>query len=157
MHDDSKEFIWKAPEFKYYAKSASWYWLSFLVVGILILFAIWQKNLLFIIFIIIAEIAVIIWAKRSPQDIEFKIDKNGIRIGEIKFYPYEDLIGFHIKENPGDASELILKTKSRLHPYIKITILDKDIPEMKDYLKEFLPEIEYEESLSDGIARIIGF
>lgn len=154
---ENKEIIWHAPEFKYQSKDISWYWLSIIAASILTLVSLWQKNLLFAIFIIIAETMLVIWAKELPKNLQFKLDKKGVHIGRIKSYNYEELSGFHIIEDEDKTGELILKTKNKLHPYIKILIASKDIPEIKEFLKNHLEEIDYEESLSDGISRMIGF
>jgi len=108
MDTKLKEITWHAPEFKYRYKDISWYWLSFAVAGVLILLSLWQKNLLFIIFIIIAESMIIIWANRFPKELRFKLDKKGVYIDKINFYPYEELDGFHILENEDEDSDLIL-------------------------------------------------
>ena len=156
MDETPKEILWQAPEFKYQYKDISWYWLSIIIAAILILLAIWQKNMLFAIFIIIAETMVILWAKESPKILKFKLDKKGIHIDKIKFYDYENLSGFHIIEEDG-FGELILRTKSKLHPYIKILIKNGDIPKIKEFLKNYMDEIEYKESLTDHIEKMIGF
>lgn len=153
----SKEIIWQAPEYKYQHKDVSWYWISVIGVAILLLVAIWQKNLLFGVFVIIAEIMILFWAKRFPKILQFKIDKKGVHIGKLKSYDYENLIGFHIVEDDDELSELVLKTKNRLHLYIKILLLNDDIPKIKKALQEHLEEIEYEESLIDHLGNIIGF
>lgn len=155
---ENKEIIWYAPEFQYHHKELGWYWLSIIGSGILFLIALWQKNLLFGIFVVIAELMVIIWAKEFPKNIRFKLSKKGLEIGKMKFYSYEELSGFHIHEEDEDGfSELILKTNKRLHPYLKVLVDKNDIAEIKDYLKNHLPEIEYEEPVSEAISRIIGF
>jgi len=154
---ENKEIIWHAPEFKYQSKDISWYWLSIIAASILTLVSLWQKNLLFAIFIIIAETMLVIWAKELPKNLQFKLDKKGVHIGRIKSYNYEELSGFHIIEDTDKTGELIFKTKNKLHPYVKILISSKDIPEIKEHLKNHLEEIDYEESLSDGISRMIGF
>src|SRR3989338_5716211 len=114
----TEEIIWHAPEFKYQNKDISWYWLTIIMAGILFLISLWQKNLLFAIFIIIAEIMLVIWAQELPKTIQFKINKKGVQIGLIKSYSYEELGGFHILEDNYGHSELILKTKNKLHSYI---------------------------------------
>lgn len=154
---ETKEIVWNAPEFQYRYKDASWYLLSVAITVILVLLAIWQKNILFAIFVIIAELTIIHWAKRVPKILEFKISNRGVGIGKIKFYPYEELIGFHIRDNQDGAEELILATKSKINPFIKISIPNQDIPEMKELLKKFLNEVEYEESVIDVFIRMIGF
>ena len=97
------------------------------------------------------------WANEFPKDLQFKIDKNGIHIGKIKSYSYEEISGFHIIEGEDGAGELILKTKNKIHPYIKILLANEDTQKVKDYLKPHLSEMDYEESLSDIIFRIVGF
>ncbi|MEK9170661.1 MAG: hypothetical protein AAB674_03385 [Patescibacteria group bacterium] len=156
MEKQLKEISWQAPEFKYEHKDISWYWLSIIVTGLIILLAIWQKNPLFALFIAIAEIMIIFWAKEFPKTLNFKIDDKGVHIDKIKTYDYDDLKGFHIIEKE-NISELVLKTKNRLHPIIKIIIAKTNIVEIKDILNDHLPEIEYEESLTDHIDRLLKF
>ena len=151
------EIIWHAPEFKYHDKDLHWYWLSIIGAGILFLIALWQRNFLFGIFVIIAELMVIIWAKEFPKNIRFKLNKKGLEIGKINFYSYEELAGFHIHEEEGEFLELILKTNKRFHPYLKVLVDKDDSEEIKNFLKNHLPEIEYEEPVSEVISRIIGF
>lgn len=157
MKEPTKEIIWYAPEFRYRDKDISWYWLTIIGAGIIFLLSLWQKNLLFAIFIFIGEGMIIFWAKEFPKNIRFRIDKRGIEIGKIKTYLYEDFDGFHLLEENEGLAELVLKTKSKLHPYVKILISPEDAPEIGSFLKNHLKEIEYEESLSDGISRMIGF
>ncbi|MBI4992481.1 MAG: hypothetical protein HZB99_04680 [Candidatus Harrisonbacteria bacterium] len=154
--DEKKEISWTAPEFRYVHKDVGWYWLTLIAAGIIFLIALWQRNLLFAMFIVIAEAMTIMWAKEFPKNIEFKLNRKGLQIGKIKFYGYEELSGFHILESH-DRTELILKTKTKLHPYLKILLEDAEIPEIKELLKKYLPEIEYEESLTDAISKMIGF
>lgn len=156
MAEFPEKIIWQAPEFKYRYKDVSWYWISVIAASILALIAIWQKNLLFVVFVIIAEITIIFWAKQIPQNLHFKIDKKGVYIDKIRFYSYEDLAGFHISEEDGEG-ELILKTKRKFHPFTKILLENCDIPKIKEFLKERLEEIEYEPSLADHIGKMIGF
>lgn len=155
--EDLKEITWQAPEFHYRAKSAGWYWLSLIIAALLILLALWQKNLLFILFVVIAEITLIHWARQTPRTLHFKIDKNGVSIGKIKFYAYPELEGFHIKEGEHGIGELILKTKSKLNPCLKISIDSEDAKPIENLLKKFLVEVEYEDSVSDAIDKLIGF
>ena len=152
-----KEIIWQAPEFKYRDKDISWYWMTIIIASLLVLISLWQRNFLFAIFTIIAEIMLMFWANEFPKDLQFKIDKNGIHIGKIKSYSYEEISGFHIIEGEDGAGELILKTKNKIHPYIKILLANEDTQKVKDYLKPHLSEMDYEESLSDIIFRIVGF
>lgn len=155
---NQKEIIWRAPEFEYHAKGASWYWGSIGITAVLLAFSLWQKNLLFALFVVIAEVAIWHWARQVPRTLEFRIDSGGIAIGHIKFYSYEELEGFLIREASGHrGAELILRTQSRLNPFRKISIQEKDIPDIKKILPSSLKEIEYEDSLADVLLNRIGF
>lgn len=167
MTNPKKEIIWTAPEFEYHQKEVSWYWLSILAAAVIILISLWLKNFLFAIFVVIAEIVLISWAKRQPKNIKFKISEKGLFIGETKFYEYKELKGFFLREGlgtkpvrlpgQGPEGELILKTNFKIEPYIKIFVFNKDIPEIKSFLKNHLEEIEYTESLHEAISKIIKF
>lgn len=158
VKEDLKEIVWRAPEFEYHAKGAAWYWLSLGIAALLLAFSVWQKNLLFALFVVIAEAAILYWARRVPKTLEFRINSSGIAIGHIKFYAYEELEGVLIREAVSHrGAELILKTQSRLNPYRKINIQEKDIPDIKKLLPSSLKEIEYEDSLADFLLNRIGF
>src|SRR3989344_7161291 len=162
MSEERKEITWVASEYHFHPKSAGWYLLSLLAAAVIFLIALWQKNLFFAIFTVIAEIILIYWAKRPPQTLDFKIDRRGVAIGDIKFYPYEELSGFCVQElSGGDDSpagtELVLKTKTKIHPFVKINLPKKYAETARSFLKKFVEEIEYEDSVSDAIDRIIGF
>ena len=152
--DENKEITWQSPEFEYNYKDIGWYWMTIIAAAILFLLAIWQKNPLFGIFIVIAEIMLIFWAKEQPKILNFIINKKGVGIGTRHFYEYDNIQGFHVHERSYN-NELILKTKNKLHPYIFILVSKKDISAIKEFLKNHLPEIEYEESLTEALSRII--
>ncbi len=152
-----KEIFWQSPEFRHQSKDVSWYWLTIIAAAIIFLIAIWQKNFLFAVFVIIAEMMVIFWAGRPPKTIRFKADREGITAGETTFYPYDKLAGFHIHEGGDGVNELILKTRNMLHLHIRILLAEEATKDVRNFLGQRLEEIEYEESLADSISNIIGF
>lgn len=151
-----KEIVWIAPEFEYRPKDVGWYWMSIIIAAIFILVAIWQKNFLFAIFIIVAEAMMLYWARQLPPHIEFKLDNKGLLLGKNKFHSYEEMSGFSIVEKNKNW-ELIIKTKERIQPFLKISIYEKDSVNIKKLLKERLEEMEFSESIIDHISKIIGF
>ena len=164
-----KEITWQAPAFKYYPKDVSWYWLSFIIAIMLMAFAVWQKNLLFAVFIFLAEIMIFTWAGRRPELIKFKIDEKGISIAG-KIYNYSDLEKFCLRpdsEGPRESAsspresvifeELIIKRKTHLNPYFRILVEAKISSRVREILIQKLTEEEYEDSLLEGIFKWLRF
>jgi hypothetical protein len=71
----SFEINWQAPEFEYRPKSISWYWTS-----------IWDRNFLFGVFIVIAEVLLIAWGNDAPPTVNFVLTDSNLSIGETKDY-----------------------------------------------------------------------
>ena len=151
-----KEIIWRGPEFKYYHKEPSWYWINGIIAGALFLIALYQQNILLAIFVAITELTIIMLAKRLPKTIEFKINEDGIHFGKMAFYSYEELTGFDIREENDEVSELVLLTDSKINPTIKINIPVKNEEDIRNILKNFIDEVEYENTFFDSIADLLG-
>lgn len=155
--EKSKDQIsWHSPEFNYVHKEVEWYWMTIIASSVVFLIAIWQRNLLFAFFIVIAEFLIIHWGRQFPKTIKFSLTKNSVRIGATDEYSYSQLAGYHILRHD-DHSELVLRTKNRIQPFLKILIDSEHIPEIKEFISEHLPEIEYDEPLSDHFGRMMGF
>lgn len=156
----AKEVRWTAPEFEYFHKGNFWYWLTVLAAGLLIIVSLWQRNVLFAIFIFIAEILFLRLGSQIPQQLDFRLSDLGIELGNKKHYRYEELSGFVTKRLDGHeegASELILKRKHRLSTNIKILFPTKIWEELRLFINKHLPELEHEESLVEHIGKIIKF
>ena len=149
---------WHAPEYEYSPKSDLWYWVSAVVALALIALALWQKNFLFAIFVIIAELVIFSVADKHPKMWEFSIDDKGIYIGKNKAYFYNELEAFDIHwgdENSYD--QLVLKTKKKFTPVVAINIYKEDKEKIREVLKKYIKHEEIEISLSDVLGRLIGF
>ena len=119
--------------------------------------AFWQKNFFFAIFIILAGAMLLFFSRRRPQILDFKLDGEGIAIGDNIFYDYDRFEGFLIRSRPQRLDEVILKKKTAINPYIKVPIDSKLAPKARDILGENLPEVEYQESLIDILSEWFGF
>ena len=65
--EDKFEIEWQAPEYFHYQKDVSWYWLVLILGIVTIVFALWQKNFLFAVFVIIAEVLLFYWGRTQPR------------------------------------------------------------------------------------------
>ncbi|HEY4524115.1 MAG TPA: hypothetical protein VJK04_04600 [Candidatus Paceibacterota bacterium] len=152
----NKTISWEAPEFIYHQKTVAWYWVTIFITLACFLFAVWTKNFLFAIFIVIAEILLVVWSREMPHMLEFSVTKDGVKIGKKHFYGFEELSNFSIFDTR-HGSELILKRKNKISQYIKIPLNDDNIEEIQTFLLEKLMQKDYEESLPDSLFRLIKF
>ncbi len=156
---ENKIIEWEAPEFDYIEKEPFWYLTGAIAALALFAVAIYQRNLLFVIFIIVASFLVYVLSKQKPQTLRFKINENGVKVGSYKLYTYDDLEGFSILKEIGEAGfdELILKQENRINPFIKIKMPENKTEEVRAFLLNYLDEVENSEGLPDALSRFIKF
>jgi hypothetical protein len=167
--EEKPEISWQASEFEYYQKDVSWYWLSLIFAIILIALSVWQKNFLFVVFIVLAWLVIVSSSRRPPTVWSFKIDEKGIQINlpnsdpfSNKVYPYEEIDGFDIHEGQntegdGKYKELVFKVRKRLSPYLKINFPAEQEEKIKNFLQKYIPKEEYASSLADSFSKLIRF
>jgi hypothetical protein len=139
--------------------------MSFIAGIILMAVAVWQKNFLFAVFVVLAWVTIVFSVNRKPTIWNFKIDKEGVRINlpsgdraSAKTYLYSGIRGFDIHPTPGDEyKELILRQKSKFSNFVKMNIHPADEERIKNFLEEFVPREEYDPTLTDSLAKLIGF
>lgn len=152
---------WQAPEYEYEPKTVSWYWMSLIISIILISIALWQKNFLFVVFIIIAELILIYFSNQFPKIWNFKIDNNGISIGRedirAKTIPFVEILGFDIHPAGENYKELVIHTKMKLSPYIKMFISSDDEKIIGEKLSKFISHEEISPSVVDTLEKMIRF
>lgn len=155
-----KEIIWEAPEFEYREKGAAWYWLSMVVAIVILVLAVWQKNFLFGVFVIIAEILLIVWGNQQPRMISFKLGETGLTINNTKTYAYKDIENYAFDEEGEEWVSAIFKLRRQFRPKLKAILPKEMVGEVKALLKTRaadLMEVEWEQSLIDSLERLIGF
>lgn len=152
------EISWQAPEFEYREKTVSWYWLSIILAVLVLAVAIWQKNFLFAVFVILAEILILVWANREPTTLEYRLNERGLDIGKSKSYTYGEIESFGVRENGGEKwSELVFTFKKSLRPPLKTSLPTHLLPQVKKALETILLETEINESAFDALERFLRF
>jgi hypothetical protein len=148
---------WSAPEFEERPKGVSWYWISIIISAAIITFAIWERNFLFGVFIVIAEILFIAWGNEAPLTVHFALDENELVISKVKRYQMKLFENFSVNELDGDWAELFFKFKTKLRTPLKMLLPKTKVDEIRKDLKTILREAEFEPSLLDSVEKIIGF
>ena len=98
-----------------------------------------------------AEAMILYWGRKKPRELRFRLEEKGVHAGR-SFYFFSELESFAIHSN-----EIVFKKKSRLSDYLKIYAYETELDRAKEFLSTRLPEFEYEESLMDHIAKLLGF
>lgn len=153
------EIEWEAPEYEYYPKSILWFWISIIISIIILIIAIWQKNFLFAILIIIGEILILIWGNSTPKILKFKINNNGIYIGDHNFYNFDNIADFSTTKSLMPNLDLIkFNFKNKFKFDILILVPENILDDVKIYLEQKnIFETEYNEHFIDFLQKIFKF
>lgn len=155
---NSSRIEWEAPEFEYREKKVSWYWLSIIIAVLVLGFSVWRRNFLFGVFVVLAEILILVWGNRKPDMVMFVLNDTGLTIGEQKNYPYSDITGFAIEDDEsGGRVMLTLQFKKKLKPNARMEVPKERLGEVKGVLGKFVDEIEIQKSLIDTLEEFLGF
>ena len=157
-HPEEDDLHWHAPEFEYREKGDLWYLGVIALSAAVALFALWQRNYLFAIFIGIAAALLLSWGRRFPATLKFSIEGHGVRIDSLKFLPWAELEYFAVNAREGELSEVVLKKRRHsATPFLRIHASTDELGTLRERLAKHLEEREYDESLVDSLERIIGF
>jgi hypothetical protein len=148
---------WRAPEFDYREKGIGWYWGSIIIAVAALGVAVWQKNFLFGVFIVIAEILVLVWANRPPATRTFRLTDRELAVDDHTRYLMSDLQSFSVHEDGGDFPTLILVSAHRLRPAIKIKVAKDRLPAVEELLQTKAPRVAWENSFIDNLERFFDF
>ena len=151
------ETTWEAQEFEYREKDVSWYWISIVVAALIIAFSAWEKDFLFGLFIIIAEMLFIVWGNRVPQVTNFTLTDTGIDIGGYKTYLLKEFESWSTDSDGVEWADVTLHFRSRLHPPLALIVPEEKMTELRANLKLALKEIEHEPTLIDSIEKFLRF
>lgn len=148
MHN---EIRWKSIEFHYHHKNPLWPTLVILITICVASFALWQGNLLFFIFTLIAALLTLVWGHRHPRELQFAINDQGLWIGK-KLYRYAHFASFALYEET-----LQLHFINRINFSMDIIIPREKTKSIRNRLLAFIPEVEYTESFVDALAHWLKF
>src|SRR3990167_8463140 len=76
------ELSWEAPEFEFREKTVSWYWVTIIGAVLILALAVWQRNFLFGVFILMAEALIFEFNKKFRPAARMSIPKN--KLADIK-------------------------------------------------------------------------
>ncbi len=124
----------------------------FAIVGLLVVYAIWQRQLILGI-LVVAVVGFWFLLKNSkPGDAKVVLTTKGIRLGD-HFWPYADLVEFNTDKEVYPAT-LMVRHKSRLYPDLKFQLKEVDPEAVSKVLSQYLPKSEGKDFRDDLIGRM---
>lgn len=146
---------WSAPEHIHKERTIDWYWTVGLITIVAVGVAIWTKNYVFAIFILVSGASLGLVSIRHPKEINFTIENKGLTIGR-DFYDWSRIKGFDVKKNQHGKIILVEINKYFL-PVYTIHIPEELAGEIKDSLSLIIPRIPLNESHSVLFMEKLGF
>ena len=152
--NNSETLEWFDFEYFHTDKHPDWFWVVGLAGLLSIVLSIVFKNFLFAIVLLISTFTVMLYGARPPELIHFILTKKGLRI-KNDLHPFKNLKSFAVRED--DPAKLMVESDRLLLPRIIIPLGTIDPEEVRLFLSQYLPEVEFEESTADIISEFLGF
>lgn len=146
---------WSALEYEERERTPDWFWGLGIVALALAGLSIYFENYLLSILIIVSGFSLALFAVRKPQDVEYEIHEEGVRVNNT-LYPFNTLESFWV-EQFGREPKIIIVSKKFLVPHIIIPIADHDTKKIREFLLNKLEEVEHHEPLLHTITERLGF
>jgi hypothetical protein len=160
MAEDPRKLTWQAPEFEHRPKTNTWYWATILIAILLLTLAIWQKNYFFAVFIVIAELMLLVWGSSEPPMVTFALDHRGLTIGGTKFYPFHDIKSWSV-DSQGffDPAwpDIFLHIHGHFHIGLRIKVPPAILEDVEERLRERVQEVPFQPSAIDVLEKLLGF
>ncbi len=156
QEDSGAHIEWTASEYITNPKSAGWF--GALAIGSVVLAIvvfIVTREWLSAIIIGILGIIVGIFAARQPQTLSYRIDSNGLQVGD-KFYPYGSFKTFSVAREHAIGFIQLLPLK-RFMPPLVIHYAPEDEDRIAEVLASYLPYEEHKADMVDSLTRKLRF
>ncbi len=147
---------WTAPEFAHSERSAGWHLASIAIAGILVIFALFQKNILFALFVIIGELLILFMGRAQPVSYTYELTEEGVKVDDQPRYFFNNLNAYSIIEINAEYVELILRPREKISTFVRL-LLPRPLAAKADaFLSHYLRPFDYNEGLGEIIMRRMG-
>jgi hypothetical protein len=155
--DAFQPVLWQAGEFDSGEKERGWHLALVLITVAVVALMILYDNYTAVVLFMILAMVIYIYSKKEPRILDFGVTERGVKVGD-RVYVYSELISFWIfYDKKAGRSELSLRSRKALMPYIRIPLGDTNPATVHKALTRFMPEIKQRDSLTDAWARRVGF
>lgn len=148
---------WTFPEEEEKERSLNWYIWSGVIGAGFLGFAIWDRNFLFAVIILMVGFIYFYSSYETPLVVEFQITDEGVTIGK-RDYKYAEINTFWFVYEPSENIKVLyLEFKRSLKPSLEIPLKEENPLEVRKVLSQYLDEdySRQEETLSDTLSRVL--
>ncbi len=157
LADQGDEIMsWQVPEYEKHERNKSWYIFASVIGLLFLIYAIYTKNFLFAVIIIVVTLIIILHDSREPDLVKVSITDEGIVVGR-KFYDYDEIKDFSIVYKPKqEVKNLYFEFKNVFRQRLSIPSQDMDPLPIRKNLLKYLPENldRTDQPLSEGLAKM---
>lgn len=147
---------WQAPEFRHYPKNAAWFISYAIIVAMLVIYQLYQKDWFGAISIGVIAAMFGIFAMHRPGIVTVKISTLGLHIDDSTI-PFNNIRQFWVVDTEQHKT-LNIETTAYLNHQLAIELEDQDGDEIQEILAELLPEKEdQQETMAQRIAHKLKF
>ncbi len=147
---------WPAQSFLEYERPPRWYWWVGTGAALFSLFAIFTKDYLFFIFILIALFYIFTSIRKPATPLTFELYDRGMKITDT-WHSFSEYEVFSVITIGNECAQLFIHPKKKFQLPIDIYLLTEHAPEVREVLSAFLPEIERQESFIHLLGRVLRF
>ncbi|HEX8762705.1 MAG TPA: hypothetical protein VF733_02995 [Candidatus Saccharimonadales bacterium] len=152
----SIEVEWTASEFIAHSKGVEWFVaLGIVTVVVDVLLYFWARDVFTVVIITIMAVLFGVVAARKPRVVQYRINSNGLLIGQ-KFFAYANFRAFAVIDD-GPFSTLMFIPAKRLMPPISVYYEPDDEERILSVLGQYLPMEHGEHDFVDRLTRRIRF
>jgi len=129
---------WEASEFRHYPKNFAWYITMGVIVLLILVFEVLQKDFFGAISLGVIAIFIIIFAMHRPKQIKISLSSEGIHI-ERSFIPYAQMKYFWVVNNETHKT-LNIETTAYINRTILVELENQDPDEVREVMLQEVPE-----------------
>lgn len=154
MANTTPAISWEVKEYEHRERSTDWFWAIALLAGVGAVVSIIFNNFLLAVIILLAAVSLIMYARREPETQTVELSPAGVKIGRT-LYPYKNLKTFWVTDED-ERCKLLLESTRSIMPIIDVKAPSARRDEIMEYLNDYLPALEREESLIDALGDWFG-
>ncbi len=153
---------WQTKEFQYFPKSKMWFLVLFVVAGVIEVYFLLSGNFFAFVTFLLVFFVVILYSVKKPNVLRLRIDDSGVKVNENK-YEFSEFQSFWIFydsyrfDGPIEVKELLMQREGAFKQPLTIPLENQDPVVLRNFLNEYLDEVEEKQSSIDILARRIGF